>query len=264
MTKKLPKISIITPALNQYKFIERTIKSVLSQNYPNLEYIIIDGGSTDGTIDILKKYQKKLQWYSQKDKGQTDALNRGLRLSTGQFITYLNSDDIYLPDALSKVAQHFIKHPESVWLTGKCRIINETGNYIRSLTTIWKNFWLKNLQSHKNRLFFLSILNYISQPATFWSREAFNKIGKFDENLRYTMDYDYWFRLMGLSNFYFMDDYLAAFRIHKESKGVKYTNEQFSEGYQVATRYNTKIISKSLRQLHNFITVVLYRLLENI
>ena len=102
---KLPKISIVTPSFNQAKFIRATIDSVLSQDYPDLEYFIIDGGSTDGTTEILKSYGQKIKWISEKDKGQTDAINKGLKLSEGELLAYLNSDDIYLPGALKKVGE---------------------------------------------------------------------------------------------------------------------------------------------------------------
>ncbi len=125
-----PKISIITPSWNQGPFIERTIRSVLEQGYPNLEYIVMDGGSTDGTIDILRKYEGRLTWVSDKDKGQADAINKGITRSTGDIIAYLNSDDIYETGALRKAADHFSAHPDDRWLTGQCRIIDvRTGRF---------------------------------------------------------------------------------------------------------------------------------------
>lgn len=224
----------------------------------------MDGGSTDGTVDILKKYQSKLKWFSQKDKGQTDAINKGLKIASGEIIGYLNSDDLYLSETLSKVSRSFINNPELFWLTGKCQIINDTGKSIRSIATDWKNFWLNNLCEQKKRLAVLSILNYISQPATFWRREAYIKIGGFDDSLKYTMDYDYWFRLMTLSNYYFIDEYIAEFRVHKRSKGVEYTNEQFSEGFKVSRKYNSNIIIKTFHRMHDIITLSIYRILGNI
>jgi glycosyltransferase involved in cell wall biosynthesis len=119
----LPKISIITPSYNQVNFIQHTIDSVLGQEYPNLEYIIIDGGSTDGTVEIIKGYLGRLQWISERDNAQSDAINKGLRISTGEVVAFLNSDDIYEPGALEKVGQFFAKHREAKWVTGKCHTI---------------------------------------------------------------------------------------------------------------------------------------------
>lgn len=115
----LPKISIIIPTLNQARFIEETIQSVLSQNYPNLEVIVCDGGSIDGTQDILKKYADSLTWTSEPDRGQVDAINKGLRQATGDVVAYINSDDIYTPNTLLSVGKYFIDHPETQILTGK-------------------------------------------------------------------------------------------------------------------------------------------------
>ena len=111
---KYPKISIITPSFNQGKFIRDTIESVLNQNYPNLEYFIIDGGSSDNTLDVLRQNQGYLTWVSEKDNGQADAINKGIRMSTGEIITFINSDDYYLPNTLFKVADLFLTHPEIV------------------------------------------------------------------------------------------------------------------------------------------------------
>src|SRR5215208_6362038 len=118
------KISIITPSLNQGDFSEQTILSVLSQDYPNLEYLVVDGGSSDATLGVLAKYSGKVIWLSEVDKGQTDAINKGLRRATGSIVGYLNADDLLLPDTLKKVEQAFSNHPQTGWVTGKCRIVD--------------------------------------------------------------------------------------------------------------------------------------------
>jgi glycosyltransferase involved in cell wall biosynthesis len=143
------KISIITPSYNQAEFIERTIQSIFSQNYPDIEYIVMDGGSTDGTVKILKKYSDQIIWKSEKDNGQSDAINKGLKIATGEIVAYLNSDDTYEPGTLKKVADFFQKNPEKKWVYGKCKIINKKDQEIRKWITAYKNLLLKNYSYSK-------------------------------------------------------------------------------------------------------------------
>ena len=132
MSKPLS-ISIITPSLNQGKFIERTIQSVLQQNVNiPVEYIVVDGGSTDGTLDILQKYSEKIKWISEPDRGQSDALNKGISMASGEIIGYLNSDDIYLPGTLQKVEDQFAMHPETNWVYGMAKMIDDNDEDIRN------------------------------------------------------------------------------------------------------------------------------------
>jgi glycosyltransferase involved in cell wall biosynthesis len=120
-----PKVSIITPSFNQAGFIERTIQSVLSQDYPNIEYLVIDGGSNDETLEVLKKYEGRLQWISEKDSGQSEAINKGYRMATGEILTWLNSDDTLLPGAVSKAVAYFDEHPDVMMIYGEGYIIDE-------------------------------------------------------------------------------------------------------------------------------------------
>src|SRR5919199_239465 len=134
----LPSISVITPSYNQAQFIRQTVESVLTQNYPRLEYIVIDGLSTDNTLDVLKPYQTKLRLISERDNGQTDAINKGLRMATGDIVCWLNSDDFFLPNTLEIVGDFFLAHPNKTWLTGDCLIINETGAPIQGAVRQYK------------------------------------------------------------------------------------------------------------------------------
>jgi len=188
----LPKISIITPSYNQGHFIEETIQSVLSQNYPNLEYIIIDGGSTDDTVNIIKKYESQIAyWISKPDRGQANAINKGTAKVTGHILAYLNSDDYYLPGTLLKVAEYFCQYPQTDLLHGRCRYVNAEGKKIgeqfgsiesfEEIIDLWGVWW-------KNRQFV--------QPEVFWSRRMANQIGLFREDLHYVMDYEYWCRIL--------------------------------------------------------------------
>ncbi|MFZ0041628.1 MAG: glycosyltransferase family 2 protein, partial [Solirubrobacteraceae bacterium] len=183
------KLSIITPSYNQAPFIERTIDSVLSQNYPDLEYIVMDGGSTDGTVDILKRYSSDLVWTSEPDGGQSDAINKGLRIANGDVVAFLNSDDTYVAGALAKVAAYFESHPQTMWAYGKCRIIDEHDQEIRRPITWYKNMMLRRYSFRK-----LLAENFISQPSTFWRRCLHDEIGYLNEEEHFVMDYEFWLR----------------------------------------------------------------------
>lgn len=245
----LPKISVITPSYNQGEYIERTIESVLSQNYPNLEYIIMDGGSTDKTVKILKKYGKKIIWKSEKDNGQGNAINKGLERATGDILTYLNSDDMLCPNSLKLIANYYLKNPKTHWFFGKCKIIDEKDREIRKQITAYKNFWLKRYNYQT-----LLVLDYISQPATFWTRKAFEKIGNFNEKEYWELDYEYWLRLGKNNRPIFIDRYLAKFRVHKKAKtsiGVKH----FWQEFEVARKFTNNPMILALHAI-NFLSIV--------
>jgi glycosyltransferase involved in cell wall biosynthesis len=251
---ELPKITIITPSYNQGDFISKTIESVLSQGYPNLEYIVIDGGSVDNTIDILKKYGEEFYWICEPDRGQSDAINKGLLLATGEVIAFLNSDDIYEPGALLNVGDFFTKNPEVDWVTGKCRIINQDGCEIRKAITKYKNFWLRI-----NSYSILLVIDYVSQPATFWRKEVITKVGPFDENLQYAMDYDYSLRVGKYFKLWVLDQYLASYRIHPKSKAGSSASKQFDIDLEIAKRHAISPLYLFLHELHNALIVKIYR-----
>jgi glycosyltransferase involved in cell wall biosynthesis len=208
-----PKISIITPSYNQGAFIEETIQSVLSQGYPNLEYIVVDGGSTDNTLAVLRAYQDTLTWISEPDQGQTDAINKGLKMASGEVLAYLNSDDLYLPGALHKVGAFFAENAHADWLTGYCRNVDGDGRTIRRFIRGYKNFWLS-----RHTYSSLLVINYIAQPATFWRRRVTDEIGPLNADLYYTMEYEYWLRIGAQHGLHVIKEDLAAFRLHEGSK----------------------------------------------
>lgn len=242
--QKFPKISIITPSLNQGRFIERTIKSVLEQNYPDLEYIVIDGGSTDNTIEILKKYEKRLIWISEKDEGQADAINKGINLSTGDIMGYLNSDDVYENGALKRVSDFFLANPTTMWLTGRCKIIDEGDLEIRRMVTGYKNVLLSH---YSYRV--LLVTNPISQPATFWRRAVTQEFGLFDVNEHLVMDYEYWLRMGSKYPPAIIDDYLARFRVHQESKTSSSFLDTFKQEFTICKRYTHSTVLMTLHYL---------------
>lgn len=254
-----PKFTIITPSYNQEDFIEQTIQSVLDQNYPNLNYWVIDGNSTDQTRKILHEYKSELHFVSEDDKGQTDALNKGIaRTLKGSnepgFFAYINSDDYYLPEAFDKVLTAFKAHPEKMWLVGDCQIVDAESEIIQPQIQLYKKFWRRLLS-----FFVLSILNPIPQPAVFIRVEAVKKIGLFDANLNYVMDYDYWLRLYKkFGKPIIINQELAAFRIHSTSKGTTAYFKQFAEGYKTASKYSSNWLALLLHRLHNQVIFLIY------
>ena len=183
---KLPKISIITPSFNQGQYLEETILSVLEQGYPALEFFIFDGGSTDGSLDIIQKHQDQLTfWESKPDRGQSHAINKGFRMASGEIVAWLNSDDLLAPGALKVVAQAWQKNPRLGLISGQTEIIDQagkpTGNVFGSEPNVINSL--------------LSSENPVSQPSTFFSTSALKEVGFLDETLHMSMDWDLWLRI---------------------------------------------------------------------
>ncbi|MBI2617140.1 glycosyltransferase [Candidatus Gottesmanbacteria bacterium] len=253
---KFPRITLITPSFNQGTFIEKTIQSVLSQKYPNLEYIILDGGSQDETLQILQKYKRKIRYVSKKDSGQSNAINQGIRNTSGKIIGYLNSDDYLEKDALYNIAVFFMKEKHIMWVTGKCHIVDSTGQEVRKLITVYKNSFLKFFR-HRWAFY---IVQYISQPATFWRRSIVDKIGLFDENLHYDMDFDYWIRIWKKYPLGFLDTYLASYRVHPFSKAVSSPETQFQTSSKILEKHIHSRLILFLHMIHDMLALRLYRL----
>jgi glycosyltransferase involved in cell wall biosynthesis len=203
----LPRITIVTPSFNQAKYLEETICSVLDQGYPNLEYIICDGGSTDGSVDIIRKYKGKLAWWcSERDRGQSHAINKGFERATGDLYAYINSDDYYLPGAFDRVAQAY--QDGGKFIVGWSQYLEPSGD-----------FRPYPIQPHNEPGDWL-IKNPIPQQSTFWAASLWKKMGPFREDMHYSFDYEYWLRLKFKAGVgpHVVHKCLAIFRLHGASK----------------------------------------------
>lgn len=258
MTPKKPLFSIVTPSYNQGVFISQTVESVQNQGLVDVEHIVMDGGSTDTTLAVLKKYGKRLFVESKPDKGQAHAINKGMQLARGQILAYLNSDDYYLPGALEEVSKVFQDHPTVQWLVGDALIVDASGEAIQPFVRVYKSF-LRKIYSKS----LLSVLNPIPQPSVFFRASAYEQVGKFNENLSYTMDYEYWWRLQNrFGPPYFVTKALSAFRIHENSKGGSSYAKQFKEEQMVASRFTSSSFLLHLHALHNRCILAAYSILK--
>jgi glycosyltransferase involved in cell wall biosynthesis len=228
-----PRFSIITPSLNQAAFLPRTIESVLGQQGDfDLEYLVLDGGSTDGSVDVLKRYEGRLQYKVEKDRGQADAINKGLRAVGGDLIGWVNSDDLLYPGALARVAEAFAARPEAPWLHGGCEIIDEHDRPIRRWVTAYKDFRCRHYSRRA-----LLVENFVSQMTVFWRRSSMERIGVLDASLRYSFDYEYWLRLSALGDPLYVPARLAAFRWYTSSKSGANFERQFAEDHEAFRRH---------------------------
>lgn len=229
-----PLISIVTPSYNQGSYIEETIQSVLNQNYPYIEHIVIDGGSDDNTREIINKYPH-LIYVSEKDLGQSHAINKGLLLAKGDVLAYLNSDDLYRSDTFHKIAKAFKDHPEIQILVGNCDVIDaqsKTTAHLRAKAAPFPGllqYWRWNE------------LHCLPQQSVFFRRSLLAEIGLFDASLHMAMDYEFWLRVSQKYSFHVINETLAAFRIVPTTKTGGRTTEMYLEEYSVAERYSRRL-----------------------
>jgi len=249
------KISVVIPVYNQEKLISHAIDSVLMQKKCDFECIVIDGGSTDGTVQKLKKYNKKIKWISEKDSGISNAVNKGLKMSTGDVVTFIGSDDCYSSIlSLFKIKNFFIKNKKARCVNASYTIVNSEGVKIQSFVISYKNF-LRGLPFQK---WILGITNFIIQPSMFWKRELMNEIGYFKEDLKYCMDYHYWIRITRKNRIYIINDHLVNYKIHSGSNRGSSYRKLFKEDYRVVRTYFKNIFILFLHYIHNIMTVFIY------
>lgn len=220
-----PLVSIVTPVYNLADFIEETVLSVLNQDYPRIEYIVMDGGSTDGTLEILAKYRSRIRVISEPDRGTADAINRGFRISSGEIFAFLNGDDTYLPGAVRTAVECLMAHPEAGGVYGEANWITEDGRIIERYPT---------------RPFDADLLArecFICQPACFLRREIFRKAGLLDPDLECAFDYDLWIRVSRLAPLEKTDAVLANSRMRRASKTLGQRRRVFREALGVLKRH---------------------------
>lgn len=262
MLKDFPKISIVTPVYNRADMLEQTIISVLGQNYPNLEYIIIDGGSTDGTVDIIKKYEDRLAyWVSEPDNGMYHAIQKGFEKASGEIMAWINSDDLYHTDALWIVAEIFSDLPALEWVVGTPTMYNGEGRCVKVFPTVR---WSK-------RKFELGDYRWIQQESVFWKRILWDKTGaKLDLNYKLAADFELWTRFFKYAQLHSVNTILGGFRLHGAQLSIeqaeKYENEVRCICYNRLFSYNrlTKFLPKFLlKRIYCYPKLVCYDFVKN-
>ncbi|MGA7627340.1 MAG: glycosyltransferase family 2 protein [Methanoregula sp.] len=249
MNGKTPLVSIITPSFNKGSYIEETILSIRNQTYKNIEHIIIDGGSTDETLAILKRYDGQIFWISEPDQGQSDAINKGWKMAHGDIIAYLNADDTYTKDAVRIAVEYFNKHPDVGMVYGDGILTDEKGTFLRALHA--GEFSLRDL---------IYCRNNILQPAVFLRRSLYEKIGGIDENLHLAMDLDYWIRAGLLFKIKYIPHTLATAKIYHDAKSValmhRYVNDYESILKKVfADPHLPKDLAAEKYEVYNYVYV---------
>jgi glycosyltransferase involved in cell wall biosynthesis len=222
----LPLVSIVTPSFNQARFLESTICSVLDQDYPNIEYILVDGGSTDGSLDIIQRYSNQFAWWvSEKDRGQTDAINKGFARSKGKILAWLNSDDTYEPHALHEAVKFLQGQPEVGLVYGDTNYIDESGRVIGRFPAAQTDY--KRLRRG---------YVHIPQQASFWRSDLWQKVSPLDPSFYFAMDYDLWVRLAGLAPIRYTPRLWANFRLHTMGKTISADDRCWPEMLRVHYR----------------------------
>jgi glycosyltransferase involved in cell wall biosynthesis len=222
MKPKLPRISIITPSYNQGQFLEETIRSVLLQDYPAIEYIIIDGGSTDNSQAIIRKYKNKLAWFvSETDSGQADAINKGLKKATGEFVAWLNSDDIYTENAISNAVDKLKSNPNCGMVFSDVLSIDSESSIFNKMQ--YGDWGIRELMQ----------FNIIGQPGVFMQKKALEDVGFLNPNFHYLMDHHLWLKIASKYPIKHVDGFLAAARFHPDAKNIAHASEFGEEAFRI-------------------------------
>lgn len=237
-----PRISIVTPVFNRADMIEQTIQSVLGQHYPNLEYIIIDGGSTDGTVDIIRRYENRLAyWISEPDNGMYDAIMKGLAHATGDILAWINSDDMYHPNALNIVGQIFSQLHDVEWITGTPTLYNAEGLCMKVFSTprwSWQRFKSGDFR-------------WLQQESTFWRRSLWDKVGGLDMQYELAADFDLWCKMFQYAKLYSVNTILGGFREHGNQLSLTQADKYAAEVKTITVKYGMRYNTSRWRRLWN-------------
>lgn len=258
--KKSIKISIVIPSYNKVRFIGETLESIIAQNYSNLEVVVQDGRSTDGTFEIVKKYAAKypkiFKYETRKDSGQLEAINRGFRKSTGEILTFINADDVYEPGALNRVAELYIEYPSAVWFAGYGRVINTRGREIAKLATLYKNLLIS-----LNSRFCLLVTNYLMQPSVYLTREAYETYGPFVGTSDFVLEYDLWLKISRFQMPLVIQKTLSSFRLEAGSKTGKMPKKLLREDWKIAKKNTSNALILFLHAFNNLLRVIVGKVL---
>lgn len=226
-----PRITVITPAYNAGRTIAVALESVRAQDYPDLEHIVVDGGSTDGTVELLRG-RDEIRWVSETDRGLAHAMNKGIAMATGEIVGELNADDVHVPGALAAVAEAFAENPGAEWVTGRCPIVDGEGREIRRAISAYKNALLRRYS-----LPLYLTQNFVSAPATFFRTDVLRELGGFDERYRISVDYDLQLKLARRGDPVVLDRDLAQFRMVEGTLSMSGFETQFREHAEQARRH---------------------------
>jgi glycosyltransferase involved in cell wall biosynthesis len=224
----MPLVSIVTAVFNGSRYLEQTIQSVLGQDYGNIEYVVIDDGSTDGSLDIIKKYDDRIDcWVIKENSGMYDSINHGLKSASGDILAYLNSDDLYYPDTVGVAVRHLQKHPQVQLVYGNCDFIDSSGRFL----------YRYHFPKYEWEAFISYRYSSLAQPATFWRRSVHEQVGYFDASFRYAGDFDFFAKAGKNCRFSHVHRTLARFRIHDDAMAVKLKPVTADESKRVNDRY---------------------------